>query len=379
VTFVLSDEQRDFQLAVRRFLDDASSEAKVRETMERPTGFDPSVWHKMAAEIGLQGIAIPEKYGGQGFGAVVQGVALEEMGRSLLCAPYLSTAVLAVSALLYARDEEARKSLLPGIASGEFVATLAVSDQAGRWDPSAVATRATSTRGGWKLEGTALFVLDGHLADVVLVAARTPVGLSLFHTRGDAPGLARTPLATLDRTRKQAKLEFAGVEATLIGEEGSAAPVLERVLHAAAAALAAEQVGGAQRCLDMAVDYAKVRVQFERPIGSFQAIKHKCADMLLDVEAARSAALYASTCVDEQHEDLACAASTAKAFCSEAYVRCAAANIQIHGGIGITWEHPAHLFLRRAKTSEILFGTPTEHRERLVQQIAAARSGAGEL
>jgi alkylation response protein AidB-like acyl-CoA dehydrogenase len=214
-----------------------------------------------------------------------------------------------------------------------------------------------------------MFVLDGHTADLILVAARTSAGVSLFAVEGGASGLTRTALSTMDQTRKQAKLEFDSTPARLIGTDGAGWNVLSTVLDLAAVALAAEQVGGAQRCLDMAVEYAKVRVQFGRPIGSFQAIKHKCADMLLEVESAKSAAYYAGWCAAEMNEELPSVASLAKAYCSEAYFHAAAENIQIHGGIGFTWEHPAHLYFKRAKSSEIYLGDPTYHRELLAQRI----------
>jgi alkylation response protein AidB-like acyl-CoA dehydrogenase len=228
---------------------------------------------------------------------------------------------------------------------------------------------ATADGEGWTLSGTKMFVLDGHTADVILVAARSADDVSLFVVDGDADGLTRTPLATMDQTRKQARLEFDGTPARLAGAEGDGWRALERVLDLAAVALAAEQVGGAQRVLDMAVEYAKERVQFGRPIGSFQAIKHKCADMLLEVESAKSAAYYAAWCAAELNDELPAMASMAKAYCSEAYFHCAAENIQIHGGIGFTWEHPAHLYFKRAKSSELLFGDPTYHRELLAQRI----------
>jgi alkylation response protein AidB-like acyl-CoA dehydrogenase len=294
---------------------------------------------------------------------------LEEMGRALLCAPYFSTVVLAANALLHSGDDTAKKELLPGIASGETVATLAFTEENGRWDEEGIEMSASSSGDGWTLDGTKMFVLDGHTADLVLVAARTDKGVSLFSVAGDASGLTRTPLSTMDQTRKQARLEFSGTPATLVGTEGEGWSVLERVLDLAAVALAAEQVGGAQMCLDMSVEYAKVRVQFGRPIGSFQAIKHKCADMLLEVESAKSAAYYAGWCASELNDELPSVASLAKAYCSDAYFHAAAENIQIHGGIGFTWEHPAHLYFKRAKSSELLFGDPTYHRELLAQRI----------
>jgi alkylation response protein AidB-like acyl-CoA dehydrogenase len=323
----------------------------------------------MAEQLGLQSLIIPEEYGGQGFGYVELIVVLEEMGRALLCAPFFSTVVLAANTLIHSGDDAAKAELLPGIASGETIATLAFTEESGRWDEAGITMEATADGDGWTLSGTKMYVLDGHIASLVLVAARTANGVSLFRVDGDAAGLTRTALATMDMTRKQARLEFDGVAATMIGAEGDGWTVLERVLDLAAVALAAEQVGGAQICLDTAVQYAKDRVQFGRPIGSFQAIKHKCADMLLEVESAKSAAYYAGWCAAELNDELPSVASLAKAYCSEAYFHTTAENIQIHGGIGFTWEHSAHLYFKRAKSSELLFGDPTYHRELLAQRI----------
>jgi alkylation response protein AidB-like acyl-CoA dehydrogenase len=369
VNFAFSDEQEELRNIVRQFLEAKSPESAVREQMETEAGYDTEVWGQMAEQLGLQSLTIPEQYGGQGYGYVELTVVLEEMGRSLVCAPFFSTVVLATNTLLQAGDEAACAAYLPGIASGETIATLAVTEANGRWDESGIEATATASGDGWTIDGAKMFVLDGHTASLVVVAARTAAGVSLFAVDGDAAGLTRTALSTMDQTRKQAKLEFAGTPATLIGTDGGGWDVLSRVLDLAAVALAAEQVGGAQACLDMAVEYAKVRVQFGRPIGSFQAIKHKCADMLLEVESAKSAAYYAGWCASEMNDELPAVASLAKAYCSEAYFHAAAENIQIHGGIGFTWEHPAHLYFKRAKSSELLFGDPTYHRELLAQRI----------
>jgi alkylation response protein AidB-like acyl-CoA dehydrogenase len=337
--------------------------------METTEGYDPAVWSQMANELGLQSLIIPEEYGGQGFTYVELTVVLEEMGRALLAAPFYATVALATNAILHSGDEAAKKELLPGIASGETIATLAFTEPNGKWDLSGIEATATQAGDGWTIDGTKMFVLDGHVANLIIVAARTGENVSLFKVDGDAAGLTRTPLATMDQTRKQAKLEFSGVPATLVGEQGKGGDVLGRVLDLAVVALAAEQVGGAQKVLDMSVEYAKDRVQFGRPIGSFQAIKHKCADMLLEVESAKSAAYYAAWCAAELNDELPEVACLAKAYCSEAYFHAAAENIQIHGGIGFTWEHPAHLYFKRAKSSELLFGDPTYHRELLAQRL----------
>jgi alkylation response protein AidB-like acyl-CoA dehydrogenase len=369
MNFAFSEEQDELRKTVRAFLDAKSDEAAVRVQMDTEQGYDKAVWSQMAGELGLTGLVIPEEFGGSGYSWVELGVVLEEMGRSLVCAPFFSSAVLAAHTLLLSGDEHQKAAHLPGIASGLTLATLAFTEPSGKWDEAGITMPATGSGTDYKLNGTKMFVLDGHIADDIFVAARTAAGVSLFHVQGDAAGLTRTALSTMDQTRKQAKLEFNDVSATLVGTDGDGWNVLSRVLDLAAVALAAEQVGGAQKVLDMAVEYAKVRVQFGRPIGSFQAIKHKCADMLLEVESAKSAAYYAMWCASEMNEELPSVASLAKAYCSEAYFHAASENIQIHGGIGFTWEHPAHLYFKRAKSSELLFGDPTYHRELLAQRI----------
>ncbi len=369
MNFAFSEEQEELRKSVRRFLEDKSPETEVRRLMETTEGYDPAVWTQMAQQLGLQGLAIPEEYGGSGYSYVELIVVMEEMGRALLCAPYFSTIGLAANALLVSGDDGAKKELLPGIASGETIATLALTEESGKWDESGITLEATRSGDGYTLTGTKSFVLDGHTANLIIVAARTAAGVSLFSVAGDASGLTRTPLSTMDQTRKQAKLEFAGTPARLIGTEGEGWKTLSKTLDLAAVALAAEQVGGAQKVLDMSVEYAKVRVQFGRPIGSFQAIKHKCADMLLEVESAKSAAYYAGWAAAEDSDELPVVASLAKAYCSDAYFHAAAENIQIHGGIGFTWEHPAHLYFKRAKTDELYLGDPTYHRELLAQRI----------
>ncbi|MCO5331131.1 MAG: acyl-CoA/acyl-ACP dehydrogenase [Ilumatobacteraceae bacterium] len=369
MNFAFTEEQEELRKTVRQFLDAKSSEAAVREQMETEAGFDAAVWSQMAEQMGLQGLAIPEEFGGSGYSYVELGIVLEEMGRALLCAPFFSSVVLAANTLIQSGDDAAKAAHLPGIASGETIATLAFTEPSGKWDESGITMEASGSGDSWTLNGTKMFVLDGHTANLIIVAARTGKGVSLFTVAGDAAGLTRTALSTMDQTRKQAKLEFSNTPATLLGAEGEGWNTLSTVLDLAAVGLAAEQVGGAQKVLEMAVDYAKVRVQFGRPIGSFQAIKHKCADMLLEVESAKSAAYYGMWCAAEMNDELPSVASLAKAYCSEAYFHATAENIQIHGGIGFTWEHPAHLYFKRAKSSELLFGDPTYHRELLAQRI----------
>jgi alkylation response protein AidB-like acyl-CoA dehydrogenase len=369
MNFGFSEEQDELRKMVRRFLEEKSPESEVRRLMATTEGYDPAVWAQMANELALQGLGIPEEFGGQGFGPVELYVVFEEMGAALFGSPYFSTVALAANAILLVGNEKDHAAYLPGIASGETIATVALTDDAGLWDLSATSTTATRSGDGFVLDGIRSYVTDGSTASLLLVPAMTDKGLSLFAVKGDAAGVTRESLATMDQTRKQSRIEFSGAPATLVGDEGSALAGLEATTQIAAAALAAEQVGGAQRVLDSSVEYAKNRVQFGRPIGSFQAIKHKCADMLLDVESAKSAAYYAAWAAQERNEELPIAASLAKSFCSEAYFHCAAENIQIHGGIGFTWEHPAHLYFKRAKSSELFLGDPAYHRELLAQQL----------
>ncbi|MBV8692469.1 MAG: acyl-CoA/acyl-ACP dehydrogenase [Actinobacteria bacterium] len=367
--FALSDEQQELRRTVRAFLEQKSPETEVRRLMETDEGYDPAVWAQMSSQLGLQGLVIPEELGGSGYTMRELGIVLEEMGRVLLCAPFFSTAVLATSALLASGDDAVQKALLPKIASGESIATLALLEERGGWDEDAVQLTATEAGGSWTLSGVKSFVLDGHTADTILVAARTPAGVSLFHVAGDAAGLTRGLLVTMDQTRKLARLEFADTPAQLIGTEGGGWPAVDHALQMAAVALANEQVGGAQRCMEISVDYAQNRIQFGRPIGSFQAVKHRCADMLVQVEMAKSAAYYANWCAATESDDLAVAAPMAKSYCSEAYFRIASDTIQVHGGIGFTWEHPAHLYFKRAKSAELLFGDPRHQRKLLARQL----------
>jgi alkylation response protein AidB-like acyl-CoA dehydrogenase len=376
----VSAEQRELRDAVRRFLAERAPLARVRELMETADGTDPGVWRQASTQLGLPGIAVPEEYGGAGSSFAEQAIVLEELGAALFTGPYLASAVLAATALLASDDEEAKKDLLPGIAAGETVATLAFTEDGGSWDPASIRLPATEDTGtkdanGWRLDGHKSFVLDGHAADLVLVAAVTgpPAPgngkLSLFAVDGAADGLTRRVLPALDETRKLARLEFSHVPARLVGEQGAARTVLDHTLDVAAVALAAEQLGGAQRALDMAVEYAKVRQQFGRPIGSFQAIKHRCADLLCEVESLRSAVGYAAAAVAAGSTEVPVLASLVNAHASEVYSHVAGENIQIHGGIGFTWEHDAHLYLKRAKASELFLGDASWHRERLATRI----------
>ncbi|HEY6297645.1 MAG TPA: acyl-CoA dehydrogenase family protein [Streptosporangiaceae bacterium] len=371
----VSAEQRELRESVRRFLAERAPLQRVRELMDAADATDLGVWRQAADQLGLQGIAIAEEYGGAGFSFAEQAIVLEELGGALYTGPYLASAVLAATALGASEDEGARRDLLPGIASGQVIATLAFTEDGGSWSGDSVRLAAVKHGDSWRLDGHKSFVLDGHGADLLLVVAVTdadssgPAALSLFAVDGAALGLDRRVLPTLDQTRRLGRLEFSHVPARLIGSPGAGQAVLEHTLDVAAIALAAEQLGGAQRALDMAVGYAKVRQQFGRAIGSFQAIKHRCADLLLEVESLRSAVGYASAAVAEGSGEVPVLASLVKAYASEVYSRVAAENIQIHGGIGFTWEHDAHLYLKRAKASELFLGDGSYHRERLAVRI----------
>jgi alkylation response protein AidB-like acyl-CoA dehydrogenase len=374
----VSPEQRELRESVRRFLAERAPLPRVRELMDAADAADADVWRQAAGQLGLQGLAIPEEYGGAGFSFAEQAIVLEELGGALYTGPYLASAVLAATALVAGEDEGARRDLLPGIASGERVATLAFTEDDGSWDPASIRLTAAKDGDGWRLDGHKSFVLDGNGADLILVVAATdvdstgpagPPELSLFAVNAGAAGLSRRVLPTLDQTRRLARCEFSEVAARLIGSPGAGGAVLGQTLDVAAVALAAEQLGGAQRALDMAVGYAKIRQQFGRAIGSFQAIKHRCADLLLEVESLRSAVGYAAAAVAEGSAEVPVLAPLVKAYASEVYSRVAAENIQIHGGIGFTWEHDAHLYLKRAKASELFLGDGSYHRERLATRI----------
>ncbi|WP_406440865.1 acyl-CoA/acyl-ACP dehydrogenase [Streptomyces sp. NBC_01613] len=364
------NELRELRSSVREFLESKSPEEAVRKLMESEPRFDPAVWAQASDQLRLPGLAIPEEYGGDGFGAVELGVVLEEMGRALLCSPFFATVALAAQTLLASDDKEACARHLPGIAAGRTTATLAVAEDSGSWDPVLISARAAPDGdGGWRLSGGKSFVIDGTTADLVLVIARTVAGPSLFAVDREATGVAAEPMETLDATRAMARLTFDAVPATLVGADGAGGRIMAKVLDLASVALAAEQAGGARRCLETSTEYARTRHQFGRPIGSFQAVKHKCADMLVQVELAEASAREAARLAAEGSTDFAVAAAVAHACCSRAYVFAATENIQVHGGIGFTWEHPAHLYFRRAKSSQLLFGGPAVYHERLLDRL----------
>ena len=372
MNFSFTTEQEELRRYTRQWLDENCPLETVRMLMDTERGYDDGHWAAIA-EMGWLGMAIPTEWGGAGFTFLELFVLLEEQGRSLFCAPFLSTVVMAAGVVEEAGDDRQKKEILSAIASGELIAAVAFTEPNGRWEAEGVTTKARPRPGGgWTLNGTKSFVLDGHVADLLVVAAGADQGVSLFLVPAGTEGVARGRLETMDQTRKQAEITLTDVHLAsdaLLGPEGGGWPILERMLERAAVALSAEQVGGAQACLEMAVSYAKVRKQFGRPIGSFQAIKHKCADMLAQVESARSAAYYAGWALSEDNEERPLMASLAKSYCSESYFFSAAENIQIHGGIGFTWEHNAHLYFKRAKSSELLFGDPSFHREKIAVHL----------
>ncbi|MGW4911080.1 acyl-CoA dehydrogenase family protein [Streptomyces sp. NPDC004270] len=370
----LGEEQEELRLLVRTFLVDKATGNNSPSAATGPQEYDRGLWRRLSGQLGLTGLAVPERFGGAGLGPAELGVVLEEMGRALFPSPYFATAVLAGQTLAHCGDEVAMERWLPDIASGALTATLATAEPDGSWETDRPATVAVQGRDGWVLSGTKTYVVDGHTAELLLVSARCPDGVGLFGVpAATAPGLTRTALDALDPTRPLARIGLDATPATRIGT-GDAAGSLAAVRDLVRAALAAEQVGGAAACLDMAVGHARTREQFGRPIGSFQAIKHKCAQLLVEVECARSAARFAGSVVGTPGTEAAIAAAVARSYCSEAFTHAAKENIQIHGGIGFTWEHRAHLYLRRAKSSELLFGTPREERARLARLTMAGET-----
>jgi acyl-CoA dehydrogenase len=358
----LSTEQRDLADAVTDLMAKRSPEAEVRRLMATDTGYDPAVWAELAA-MGLLGLAIPETFGGSGAGAVEVGLVMEAMGRTLLCAPYLSTAVLTTQLLLALGDAKEQADVLPRIATGELITTVAFAEPGSARPPHQPETVARSAGFEWRLWGTKTYVLDATIAGRIYVLA----GTAVFAVEPDAPGVEVSALSTVDATRKQGRLVLSDTPARLVGSLEGGAAALDRALDATSAALLGEQAGGAMQATRMAADYAKTRFQFGRAIGSFQAIKHMCADMLLDAESALSAARHVAAAFDADDPGRLLDLAAAQSYCSEAYVSVAANTIQVHGGIGFTWEHPAHLYLRRARTDAELFGDPAWHRERYVR------------
>jgi alkylation response protein AidB-like acyl-CoA dehydrogenase len=352
---------------------DRSPIAEVRRLMETGEGWSASTWRRLCRELGLAGLAAPEEHGGAGLGEIELGVIFEEAGWALLCAPLLATAGLAIPLLLAAGDTAAMERYLPGLCDGSLVATVVTAGQAGGSLTTDPGVSAVPGDDGWRLSGSAGFVLDGAHAGVVFVPALADGSLALFAVEAGATGLQAVPLITLDQTRKQAQLLLDAVPAVRL-ETTEPAAALGRALSVGRAMLACEQAGGAGRCLELTVEYAKSRIQFGRPIGSFQAVKQHAADMLIKVESARSAAGAAARAAADPDggDDLAVVVAVAKAYCSEAYVAVAGETIQLHGGIGFTWEHDAHLYFKRAWASAEMLGNPAEHLERVAAHLATA-------
>lgn len=378
MNFALDDDQRQLRETARAFLAAHAGSAEVRAAMATERGFDPKLWQRIGGELAWPAVIVPEEHGGLGLGQVELMVLMEAMGGALLCAPFFSTVGLGANALVAGGTSAQQAKWLPGIAAGTTTATLAHAESGGRWDADGIEAIARPDGDHVVLAGRKSFVVDGHTADLLLVAARLPGtsgpnGIRTFLVPADTPGVERRVLATMDQTRRLAEIDLHDVRipaSATLGGGDQGWPLLATILQLATVALAAEQVGGAERCLDLAVAYAGERVQFGRPIGSFQAIKHKCADMLMRVEAARSATYFAACCAVEGNAELLVAASLAKAYCSDTYFQCAADSLQIHGGVGFTWEYDVHLYFKRAKSSESLLGDGAYHRELVARYLS---------
>ncbi|MBV1879063.1 MAG: acyl-CoA/acyl-ACP dehydrogenase [Pseudomonadales bacterium] len=371
--YSFTDEQQQFREFVRKFMEANSPATEVRRLMETDQGYDPEVWNNLSESLGLAGIHIPEAYGGQGFGPVELCIAVEEMGRSLLCGPYFGSSVLATTAILNAGSEDDKQRLLPDLAAGKKLAALALAESSGEWDAASIALTATESGTDYILNGAKNYVIDAHCADFIVVVARLAgtegdAGIGFFTVEGDAAGLVKRSLQTIDETRKLSALEFEGVTAKPLGEVGNAAAALQQSLVLSYIVLANEMIGGAQMLFESSLEYAKLRVQFGRTIGSFQSMKHKMADLLLEVESAKSTVYYAAEAAAEGSADLNAVASLAKACASDTFAHVAAETIQIHGGVGFTWENDTHLYFKRAKSSEVLLGGAELHRELFMQQ-----------
>jgi acyl-CoA dehydrogenase len=369
MTDVVSAEDTELlRASARTALRELSPPGEVRRLMATAAGWEPAVWARLAGELGAPGLMLPADHGGAGLSCAELAVVMEEAGAALLCAPLFSTAALAVPLLLACADDAALARYGPAISGGQLTATVALAEDAGRWSTDGL-TRAHCDGGRWVIDGVKNYVVDGATAGLILVVAAAPAGPAVFAVDAAAPGVQREPLVTLDQTRKQARLSLRRVPATPVGPPG-AADLIRAASDVSRALLAAEQTGGAQRCLDMTVQYAKTRIQFGRPIGSFQAVKQRVAEMLISVESARSAA-YAAAQAASGGGDLRRVARVAGLTCTDAYNGVTAQTIQLHGGIGFTWEHDAHLYFKRARSSGQLLGTPGDHVAALARQLDA--------
>jgi alkylation response protein AidB-like acyl-CoA dehydrogenase len=376
MNFGFNEEQELLRNTARKFFENECGSDTVRRLMETPEGISQPLWAKLA-EQGWLGLIYPDQYDGLGLGLVDLVVLMEEMGRAVAPGPYFSTVLLGGLAVLEAGSEAQKKAWLPGIVAGNKRVALAWMEPSAQLGPAGITLTATKRGEKYTLTGTKLFVHDAHTADAIVVAARTRAGagadgVSLFLLPRDVKGLEVTLLPTMDQTRKLCEVTCedvrVGADARL-GAAGSGWAPLARVLDRATVALCAEMCGGAQKVLDMTVEYAKIRQAFGRPIGSYQGVKHRAADMLVDVENSKSITYYAAWALDEGSPEAPLAVSMAKAYVSDAYRRVAAAGIQLHGGIGFTWEHDLHLYFKRAKGSEFTFGDATFHRERVAQLV----------
>ena len=369
--FSFTPDQTLLKNSARAFLDEHCKPAAVRLLWDDPRGESQATWKEMA-QLGWLGLSLPEEHGGSGLGMVETAILLEELGRAAYPGPYWPT-MLAAHAIAAAGTDPQKARWLGAIAGGSARATLALLDTDLDWNPEAVATRAEKTASGWRLTGVKRYVAWSHVADVVLVPARAPEGVSLFLVDPLAPGLTSSPVQSMDPGLRLAQLTFDQVPVRgdeVLGAPGSAGPRLLRLLRRAGVGAAAEMLGAARRCLDMAVSYAKVREQFGQPIGSFQAIRHKCADMLLEVENSHSAVYYAAWALDAGADDAEAAASIAKAYVGDASRKVCGDAIQVHGGIGFTWEFDLHMYFKRAKALEAQYGDADHHRELILSHVA---------
>ncbi|WP_370330487.1 acyl-CoA dehydrogenase family protein [Mycolicibacterium hippocampi] len=367
--FTFTDEQNQLRAGVRAFCAEYLDEASVRASMTADPPFDPKVWTRLGSELGVLGLAVPESVGGAGGTLVDQAVAVEELGAALACGPLFGTVYLAIPALVAAAADA---DLVAPLVDGARTAALAVGEVAGEFDAAVVTVDAAQADGAWALTGTVGRVVDAGAADHLLVAAKGPDGVGLYVVDSDQPGVQRISLTTLDLTRPQATVELREATGRLIAGPDEADRVITQALRVGASLLAVEQVGAAQHLLDLSVDYAKNRLQFGRPIGSFQAVKHRLADDLVALEHARSTAYHAVWALTDGSDDPALAVSIAQATCSAALVRVATDTIQVHGGIGFTWEHQAHLYYKRAYADAALLGTAEQHRARVAAMVLAA-------
>ena len=369
--FALSPDQELLQQSAAEFLAAECPPTLVREVARDEDGYPRALYRKMA-ELGWMGLVVPEAYGGAGLGQLDLALLCEQLGRAVVPGPFFSSAVLATLAILYGGSSAQKKRWLPRLASGEALGALALLEESDRIDAGGVAMRARARGGGWALSGTKLFVTDAHVADVLVVAARTTgrdeEGVTLFLVPRDTPGVKVLPLPSIDVTRRPTEVRFENVELAkdaVLGTAGKGWKPLARVLDAAAVALAADCLGGAQRALELAVEYTKVREQFGRVIGSFQAMKHMAAEMVSEIEPARALVWYAGYAADSLPREAPRAAAMAKACLSDVYSRVANRAVQMHGGIGFTWEHDLHFWFKRAKWNELAYGDATWHRERV--------------